>query len=291
MYRSFRIETAKLFLLISFLCIPIFISKAQTTSLTISEFSAPELKMKQLLDSLQKQQSDSAKELINNIVLDSLEKVLTQGNSFTYNFDSLKHIGKLLSPDKNFRILTWNIPQSDATNRYYGLIQMSPDKDNNCQIFRLKDKSSELKGDLTKRKLESSEWFGALYYEILPQKSKDQTFYTLLGVHYNDLYTNKKVIESLYFNDKGKPEFGLPVYRMGKQVFNRVVFEYSVYAVMMLRYHKPLKMIVFDHLSPSSPMYVGNYSYYGPDFSYDGLKFEKDKWVLYPNIDFKPEKK
>ena len=46
---------------------------------------------------------------------------------------------------------------------------------------------------------------------------------------------------------------------------------------MMLRYDDKLKMIVFDHLSPSKPSYEGKYQYYGPDFSYDGLIFEKGK--------------
>jgi hypothetical protein len=29
----------------------------------------------------------------------------------------------------------------------------------------------------------------------------------------------------------------------------------------------------------------GNYQFYGPDFTYDGLKFEKGIWVSYSNID------
>jgi len=46
-------------------------------------------------------------------------------------------------------------------------------------------------------------------------------------------------------------------------------------------------MIVFDHLSPSKPSLVGVYEFYGPDFSYDGYKFEKGMLELYPDIDIR----
>jgi hypothetical protein len=29
----------------------------------------------------------------------------------------------------------------------------------------------------------------------------------------------------------------------------------------------------------------GKYEFYGPDFTYDGLKFEKGVWIHYQNID------
>ncbi|MBA7588034.1 hypothetical protein ES708_30082 [subsurface metagenome] len=63
-----------------------------------------------------------------------------------------------------------------------------------------------------------------------------------------------------------------------------IEFEYNEKAVMSLRYNKDAKMIVFDHLSPSNASLQGNYEFYGPDFSYDGLTFEKGIWVHYENI-------
>jgi hypothetical protein len=48
-----------------------------------------------------------------------------------------------------------------------------------------------------------------------------------------------------------------------------------------------MNMIIFDHLSPSKPSYAGNYQYYGPDFSYDGLKFEQGIWELVENVDIR----
>ena len=56
---------------------------------------------------------------------------------------------------------------------------------------------------------------------------------------------------------------------------------------MSVKWNERMKMIVFDHLSPSQPSLAGNYEYYGPDFSYDGFRFEKDAWVLVEQIDMR----
>ncbi len=42
-----------------------------------------------------------------------------------------------------------------------------------------------------------------------------------------------------------------------------------------------------DHLAPLDPSYEGNRSYYGPDFSYDVLEFNKGKWVLEENVELR----
>ena len=56
---------------------------------------------------------------------------------------------------------------------------------------------------------------------------------------------------------------------------------------MSLRYEKKKKMIVFDHLSPSSPSLKGKYEYYGPDFTYDGFSFKKGIWHYRKNLEMR----
>jgi hypothetical protein len=56
---------------------------------------------------------------------------------------------------------------------------------------------------------------------------------------------------------------------------------------MNLSYNEKMKMIVFDHLSPSESKYAGQYMYYGPDFSYDGLLFKDKKWFYQAHLDLK----
>ncbi|MFW5754904.1 MAG: hypothetical protein ACOCV9_08875, partial [Marinilabiliaceae bacterium] len=79
--------------------------------------------------------------------------------------------------------------------------------------------------------------------------------------------------------------FGAPVFDYQGQRRQRLIFEYSNQANMMLRYDDQNERIVMDHLAPRSPRYEGDRSYYGPDFSYDALKFEGGKWVLIEDVD------
>jgi len=82
-----------------------------------------------------------------------------------------------------------------------------------------------------------------------------------------------------------KPRFGAPIFKNDRYTYNRLVFKYSHGANMLLRYDPKKKMIVMDNLEPSDAMYKGVYRFYGPDFTYNGYKFEKGKWVLYKNVD------
>jgi len=55
----------------------------------------------------------------------------------------------------------------------------------------------------------------------------------------------------------------------------------------MLRYDAKMKMIVMDNLSPSDSFFKNDFRYYGPDFSHNGFKFEKGKWVYHSDIDLR----
>jgi len=65
----------------------------------------------------------------------------------------------------------------------------------------------------------------------------------------------------------------------------RILFEYSARVQMSLRWIDSKKMIVFDHLSPTKASLTGNYQYYGPDFSFDALRFENGTWELVEDVD------
>ena len=243
------------------------------------------------IDSLKNVTNDSIKEKLNELITVTLSSILRSSNSFNMNLDSLKHIGKVYSTDDKFRVVSWNIPLSDGTHKFNAIIQLNPEKDSFCKLFVLKDSSPNFKGSIANISFTADKWYGALYYEILTSKIDKKNIYILLGMHFNDLFTNRKIIESMYFDENGKPVFGYPVFKNNGKLQSRIVFDYSVNAVMNLKYEKRMQMIIFDHLAPPSPLYAGNYKFYGPDFSFDGLKFEKNKWVYYPNIDYRKSKK
>jgi hypothetical protein len=54
-----------------------------------------------------------------------------------------------------------------------------------------------------------------------------------------------------------------------------------------LRYDKKEKMITMDHLAPMEPVFEGDRSYYGPDFSYDALDYQEGKWMLIEDVELR----
>ncbi len=228
--------------------------------------------------------NDIEKEKINNEIINKLEQVLAIEGSFSYPFDSLRNLGKIVSKDNKLRIYTWNLPYNNGTHRYFGFIQYYPPKGKDFLLYKLSDCSDDYQSPESLILTDTS-WFGALYYEIVDRKYEGNTYYTLLGFDFNNLLTAKKIIEVLYFKDDKVPVFGKPVFFYMNKLCNRIIFEYSSRVNMSLKYNKDLKMIIYDHLSPSKPSYEGHFMYYGPDFSYDGLIFENGAWKEVKDVD------
>ena len=238
----------------------------------------------ELFNDMSKYDNDTEGEKINNKITEKFEQLLGIEGSFSYPFDSLRHIGKIVSKDKKLRIYTWNLPYINGTHKYFGFIQYYPPKERNFLLYKLIDSSDDYKSP-ENLILTDTSWLGALYYEIIDKKYEGDTYYTLLGFDFNNLLTAKKIIEILYFKDNKIPVFGKPVFNYRNILCNRIIFEYSAKVSMSLKYKKDLNMIVFDHLSPSKPSYEGHFMYYGPDFSYDGLIFENGVWNEVKDID------
>ena len=153
---------------------------------------------------------DQLRSQINDSILSDFESVLTIYESFDYSFDSLRRTGRIYSPDRKLRIITWNIPWQDGTHTYFGFIQYPVRKAKRCEAVSLKDHSGEIK-EPENAELGATNWFGALYYGILVNKFAGKKYYTLLGFDINDRLSNKKIIDVLTFEDTiikfGKPVF------------------------------------------------------------------------------------
>ncbi len=234
-------------------------------------------------DQLANEINDTRKLELNNHINSYFKQALTSEESFTYPFDSLKYVGIISSDDNKLRIITWNIPYSDRTYQYFGFIQYKKSK-RSYAFYELNDKSEGIKNPEL-AVLNNKNWFGALYYKIIVNKYKGTEYYTLLGADLNNLFTKKKIIDVLYFDKKGFPVFGKKVFKNKTTPIARVIFEFSAQTNMTLTYDNQKEMIVYDHLSPSRPSLQGQFEFYGPDFSYDGLKYERGIWNAYSDID------
>ncbi len=250
------------------------------------------LTLQQYEDSIQNQfdqlltlQNDTLNSEINKKVIQLFKEVLSNSNSFTYAFEKLKNISKLNAADGNIRIINWNLPLQNGEFQYFGFIQHFDNIKKEVKLYELTDKSGTIK-DPSTALLTDNNWFGALYYKILTTKWNKTVYYTLLGWDGNNNFTNKKIIDLFYIKDN-KVVFGPPVFKMEKGIQNRLIFEYSKQAKMMLKYDEKLDIIVWDHLAPSQPNFIGQYMYYGPDLSQDGVQFIDGYWVLKPNLDLR----
>lgn len=213
----------------------------------------------------------------------TLVKALKVPNSYAFNFDSLKTISVMRSPDNKFRIFSWFVMNEDGSYRFYGTLQMNTgDK---LQLYPLEDCSPLLKNP-EDSVTDNHKWYGAQYYKIIPVLSGPTPYYILLGWKGHTVKSTKKVIEVLSFK-KGQPVFGMPVFTGNKKTRNRVVFEYSRQASMLLRHVPELNLIVFDHLAPPDDKMKLQQETYGPDLTYDGYKLLNGKWQYKDNLDMR----
>jgi len=250
------------------------------------DFSLEEDSLASLFEHLNGASTDADKLKWSGRIIEFMEDILFDYESFDYPFEKLSHLGKLKSKDENLRIYNWNILLQDGTFKYYGFLQYYHEKKDEYLLYKLEDMSDEIEKP-ERQVLKADNWYGALYYDIVEVKGKKHYYYTLLGWDGNNDLTTRKVVEALYFTLSGKPRFGDNVFSMieekypgvkRKSVKRRLLFEYSSSANMSLRYDPDFRMIVFDHLSPTELYLKGNYQFYGPDFNHDGIEFKKGVW-------------
>ncbi len=251
---------------------------------------------------------------VNEKIIKILKPVLKQPVSFFYSFDSVQQMGTIISPDSTIKLYTWNVPLEGGVHEYYGFIQQY-NGDDACKVFQLHDRLNA-PGNLSQDQYCHDNWYGMLYYDIIPVTRENKKYYTLLGLDYNNLVTSKKIVDILYFNPGGTPCFGAPLISIDDTLQNRFVLEYSSKIVISLKYKKttrpetspeqmntddiqariqqeilrqknqesPGKKIIFDHLIPVNPKFKGNYGYYGPGGTYDALIFKNGIWNYFENI-------
>ena len=226
--------------------------------------------------------------------------ILKDEKSMLYPFDSLKKdVSILPSPDKKFRIITWDMRKEDQTYAYFGYIQVNNTKITKkgwfkkeatvqYEVYPLLDKSATVKTP-ENYVADPSKWFGMLYVNVI---KSDNDFYTLIGWDGNDRLIQRKFIDVLSFKTDGTPVFGKDVFKIPGKFAKRVMFEYAGEVSMSLRYNDSRKQIIFSHLAPNTldPTRIGQYQYYGPDGSFDALSMKNGKWIYEPAIDIRKDK-
>lgn len=253
-------------------------------------------------DSLLSSETSMGKMEANNNYKRILKEVLNDSTSIFYDFSRVENLAVVTESNNTFRIYSWTLRLGNDDYDYFGFTQyqrkrqkgfLSKTKIENY-VYELNNSKSTI-GDDYQAKLDTNNWWGCVYYNIVPSpKKKDKTF-ILLGWDGNSYRSTKKIIETVKFNNKGVPTFGHKVLRYDMnhgtkktpkfETRARIIFEYSGKVSMSLNYNNYLQMIVFDHLSPSNPALAALLFTYAPDFTYDALVYEKRKWIYTRDID------
>ena len=172
------------------------------------------------LDKVRNAVKDVDKKKLNQEFKDYLLETLIIPNSYTHSFSKLKTIGIIDSPDKNFRIVNWNIQLEDESNLFFCFIVKNNNKKKN-KVIELLCKTQVF--EIPKNIIDESNWYGALYYKIIPVKKGKKDVYTILGWRSNSNISYMKIIDIIQINGS-HIKLGMPIFLNKKDKLNRAVF-------------------------------------------------------------------
>ncbi|MFH1296033.1 MAG: hypothetical protein ABIJ04_02020 [Bacteroidota bacterium] len=277
--------------------------------------SEAEEKLKQLFDGIMETIDDEKRISSGDQFSALLQQTLTMDESFVYPFPLLPNLSKLTSPEKRFRIYTWNVPLHSGMNRFYGLIQLKSTTKDTTTVIELVDQGNGISNP-DEAILTPERWYGAIYYQLIPnQTGQGREFYTLLGWRGENILMTIRLIDILTITPGGEICFGQPLFcQYGETNSVRIIFRHSANVSMSLRYeeqwmvtdkkwnsrHKEFKytrektwIIVCDRLVPADPQLENQYENYIPAGDVmDGFLFRDRCWHFIEQIDVRnPGKK
>jgi hypothetical protein len=247
-----------------------------------TELEEKEIALNRSLLNLRGAKTDSEIEKQNKIFKKEFESFLKLDGSFKYEFKHLKTVAILDSPDKLVRILNWNLEFSDLSYSYCAFVMRWDEDKESVKLTELMDNLDPY-SPKPEGIIDSKNWYGCLYYKIVPFERNNKTEYLLLGWDGGTTGSNFKFIDVMTFNGNNV-KLGSPVFKVKNNITKRVIFEFSDKSVMTLKFEEKRKRLVFDHLSPESQSLAGVASYYVPDMSYDSYNYKDESWVLNEDI-------
>lgn len=242
-----------------------------------------ELDLESKFKELRKEKDDQEKIYLSGQIADYLRNNLDQPGILDYNFSKLNSISTIQSPDHKFRLFNWNIEMENMSHQYFCFLVKRKNNSEEYEIIEFKDKSTSMFEPHPQKTLSSTNWFGCLYYKILPVKKGAKTIYTMLAYDGNNARSNIKFIEGLIFSGK-KVKLGVPIFETNKGIQKRYFLEHSEKTIISLNHDPKRDMIIMDHLVPENDKLEGMFEFYVPCFSYDGFKFERGKWILKEDV-------
>lgn len=265
-----------LILLSLFLTLSLRAQEAEYLDLVKSESLLQDLFVQLYSDSL------SDVEPVLATILDVMPVALSSDGAFDFPWSGLNRIGVISSDDDMTRFFTWHVMDDQDHYRYFGFVQVALKK-GKFKLYALHDNGKSQR-NVTKLDQSFDDWYGKLYYSIVTSRHKRKSYYTLLGMDFNDTRSTIKTIEVIGIQ-RNQARFLKDRFFDGRDKQDRMVLEYSSQVAISVRYDQGMEMITYDHLVPFHPIYENNFEFYGPDGSFEGLEFEDGTWILRTDID------
>jgi len=226
--------------------------------------------------------TDEEIDQLNTSFKKAMEAFLKNEDAFKHKFTQLKTVAVIDSPDEKIRIINWNLEYTDLTYSYCAFVMRKDENKDKIIITELVDNTDayDLKPEGV---IDAKNWYGALYYKMIPFERNNKIEYILLGWDGGTPGSNFKLIDVLSFTGSAL-KLGSPVFKVKKSTLKRVIFEHSDKTTMTVKFEEKYGRIVFDHLSPESPSLAGVYSYYVPDMSYDSYNYSEGVWILNEDV-------
>ncbi len=236
-------------------------------------------------------ESEEEKRLANDAFIKNLTEVLQHKKAFKFPFDSLVTIARVTPADDSFRIFNWLLKKDNGTYEYFAIIHHHNKKRKRYELIQLTDNSANIR-NAEQADLDATNWYGGLIYDIIYIKKSGRKYYTILSYDLNDKYSQKKIIDVMYFSGKNKIKFGLPIFKTSKKKSQkRVILEYESKTSISVKYHEKRKQIIFNNLIPIRKDLHGLYEYYIPDGTFNAYNYKSGKWWLQQDVDIRNTQK
>ncbi len=248
----------------------------ETTNFSSAEATLVQLSQGFLKDSIAENRIKAA-----TTFKEELKTTLASDNSFNHPFYDLETVSILYPTDSTFRIFTWQLYVDKNDYRYGGIVQMNNEKND---LFVLQDESTAIATyDLEYDVLGANDWYGAIYFNLKEYDSKEGKKYLLFGFDGFEFFNKRKVVEALYFDESGQPQFGAPAFAKTAEGYeastkNRLYIEYSAEVAARLNYDPNLEMVILDNMVSMKSPYKGVGNVNIPDGSYEGYQLNNGVW-------------
>lgn len=253
------------------------LSEADHAKLVEAEANLLHLSYTMQTDSNEEVRFTACKTLIQELVA-----ALKTPNSYNYDFEALKGVNVLKSPDNRFRFFTWELNINRDEYRHYGAIQFNSGE---LKLVPLIDRGDKIRQNPETVMNTNENWLGYVAYNIVPGGTYEgKDYYFLFGYDRFSTYRRQKVLDVFYFDEQGTPSFGLPVFVTYTpeghllEDRTRLVLQFSAEASVAMRYEASLHQIIYENLilaqggNEEGPVNM-------PDGSYHALEFGKDgRW-------------